>query len=221
MLSERKRASIDAYLAEQVLSTGSNIDRKLFLKERLAKKVRGQLAQGSEEVELRLNGILRQDPTHLFMQEISPDIFLSGLHGAKDFETLHRKGITHVLAVMRLPSKFTRSFYDKERFTREFQYKLLEVDDVETTNLIDSFPELVSFIKGALLEGGRVLVHCAAGMSRSVTTVCAYLVAEEGLRWKEALWLCAQARPVICPNPGFKRQLAQWERQQRDARAPF
>ena len=80
--------------------------------------------------------------------------------------------------------------------------------------LIDHFPELVAFIKDGLeAKGGKVLVHCAAGMSRSVTTIISYLVAEKEMRWKQALALIKSARPVVRPNPAFKKQLAQWERQ--------
>ena len=77
---------------------------------------------------------------------------------------------------------------------------------------MDHFKDIVAFISDGLSrEGCKVLVHCAAGISRSATMIISYLVAEEQLGWKEGLHLCRQARPVVCPNPAFRKQLEEWE----------
>lgn len=43
----------------------------------------------------------------------------------------------------------------------------VDVEDVENANLLQLLPSAVGFVEGALQGGGRVLVHCAAGVSRS------------------------------------------------------
>lgn len=54
----------------------------------------------------------------------------------------------------------------------------------------------------------KVLVHCAAGVSRSTTAVVAYLMKTEGLDVEAALRQVRAKRPFVDPNEGFMAQLA-------------
>lgn len=56
------------------------------------------------------------------------------------------------------------------------------------------------------LPTGRVLVHCAMGVSRSATVVLAFLMICENMTLVEAIQT-VQAHRDICPNSGFLRQL--------------
>ena len=62
-------------------------------------------------------------------------------------------------------------------------------------------------MKEALSSGGKVLVHCYAGVSRSATIVIAYLILEHNLGCLEATALVKRQRPEVFPNAGFQRQL--------------
>ena len=57
----------------------------------------------------------------------------------------------------------------------------------------------------------RVLIHCAAGVSRSVTITCAYLMRHHGLGARTALRRVQTTRRLANPNTGFRRQLLQYE----------
>lgn len=57
-----------------------------------------------------------------------------------------------------------------------------------------------------VLPTGRVLVHCAMGVSRSATVVLAFLMICENMTLVEAIQT-VQAHRDICPNSGFLRQL--------------
>ena len=69
--------------------------------------------------------------------------------------------------------------------------------------------ELVS----ALSAGTRCLVHCAAGMSRSVSLCAAYLIRREGMTMKDAILRIRERRPCANPNPSFRHQLLRWQRE--------
>lgn len=57
-----------------------------------------------------------------------------------------------------------------------------------------------------LLSAGRVLVHCARGISCSATVALAYLMIRERLSLVVALELVCQRRNIL-PNAGFLEQL--------------
>lgn len=48
-----------------------------------------------------------------------------------------------------------------------------------------------------------VLIHCAAGVSRSSTVVATALGAEEGRRFDDALSIVREARPIATPHPAL------------------
>lgn len=62
-------------------------------------------------------------------------------------------------------------------------------------------------------SGGRVLVHCQAGISRSATICLAYLIQSRRVRLDEAFDFVKQRRGVISPNFSFMGQLLQFETQ--------
>ena len=71
------------------------------------------------------------------------------------------------------------------------------------------FPQSNEFIKKALAENetNRVLVHCAAGRSRSGAFCCAYMIQEAGMTLKEALAYGQERREKFLPNLNFQQQL--------------
>ena len=55
-----------------------------------------------------------------------------------------------------------------------------------------------------------ILVHCAAGVSRSSSFVIAYLMRDEKLPYHKAFDKVKAARKWANPNSGFRRQLIQY-----------
>ena len=60
-------------------------------------------------------------------------------------------------------------------------------------------------------QGRNVVVHCAAGGSRSAAIVCLYLMHAAKLPCREALEYMQSRRSNVCPNWGFLQQLIEWE----------
>ncbi|KAE8748897.1 hypothetical protein FOCC_FOCC004302, partial [Frankliniella occidentalis] len=90
-------------------------------------------------------------------------------------------------------------------------YLCVMASDTPDQNLQQYFSLCNDFIHGARLRGGNVLIHCLAGMSRSVTVAVAYIMSVTSLSWKEALKVVRVGRAVANPNFGFQRQLQEFE----------
>lgn len=83
--------------------------------------------------------------------------------------------------------------------------------DTPDQNISQYFPVCNDFIHAARLRDGNVLIHCLAGMSRSVTVAVAYIMSVTPLSWKEALRVVRTGRSVANPNLGFQTQLQEFE----------
>lgn len=100
----------------------------------------------------------------------------------------------------------------KPVFRDDFTYYIVEkLDDTPFQDLLSHIPACISFIEKGIQEGTGVLVHCAAGVSRSCSIVMAYLMKSERISQTEALSIVKTARPIVSPNCGFKKQLGMWE----------
>jgi len=60
-------------------------------------------------------------------------------------------------------------------------------------------------------DGGAVLVHCVAGVSRSASICLAYLLKYRTRSLRAAYHLMCEKRPLVRPNIGFWRQLIRYE----------
>ena len=83
----------------------------------------------------------------------------------------------------------------------------IPIDDAPEVNIERWFDEVSDFIMINRLMNRKVLVHCHAGISRSATLACSYLM--NLLKWDEikALKWVKDSRACTSPNPGFIRQL--------------
>lgn len=117
-------------------------------------------------------------------------------------KALEAAGVTHVVnCAKELPCAHPASF----------TYLHVPAADVDGQDLLGLWAETSDFVDDALAAGGRVLVHCAGGHSRSGATVVAWLMRRRDLRDADAALELARARrPVVKPIPGFVDQLHAW-----------
>ena len=121
---------------------------------------------------------------------------MGNLGMARSVEELLKKGITAVVSAV-----------DPEcEYPEGFNHLQLDILDDEEEDISVHFIEVSEFIKTHLLTT-NVLVHCAAGMSRSPTLVIAYLILIHHLSYPQAFSLVKTKRSFIRPNPNFQQQL--------------
>jgi len=129
-------------------------------------------------------------------------LYLGNLTSSRDRELQQDLGITHILSVLNGPDTI-----DNESVT---QLKIDVFDDPEE-DLISHFGKCIAFIEKAFSGGGKVLVHCHAGLSRSATVVTAFIMKTKGWALEQALDFVRDKRPSIRPNEGFMNQLLLYE----------
>ncbi|KIY47518.1 phosphatases II, partial [Fistulina hepatica ATCC 64428] len=124
--------------------------------------------------------------------------------------------ITHIVSVC-LENPFNNS--SSENYPPPIppdNHLVIPVEDCDYVDILLHLPKACGFIDSALRCTGhgrlpsRVLVHCAMGVSRSATVVCAFLMRSLGVDAWEALQLVRKGRPCAHPNYGFMKQLHVW-----------
>ncbi|KAF7652140.1 hypothetical protein LDENG_00100950 [Lucifuga dentata] len=94
----------------------------------------------------------------------------------------------------------------------------IPVYDDPSEDLYSHFDRCADAIQEEAERGGRSVVYCKNGRSRSATVCVAYLMKHRKLTLSDALQKVKTARHVIDPNPGFMSQLEQYEKELRNRR---
>ena len=159
---------------------------------------------GAEEVR---RGSLNPRSVALQMPCIGRGLYISGLGGVTNRRILEHQNITHVLNLAReLEDTVFPDFVD-------VRYEGLR--DCREEDLYGHLPGLVEHIHRVIVGGGRIVVNCVAGVSRSASVCLAYKVRYEGLSLREAFDEVHKARPIISPDVGFWQALVRWEEEVR------
>lgn len=172
----------------------------------------------------------------LFVQ-VLPGLYVGNYRDSKDHQQLEKHRITHIVAIHDSPRRLIPvSSFSSNRIclSSEFQencttmfffaaaasiaghlqdkhYLCIMASDTPDQNLSQYFPVCNDFIHAARLRDGNVLIHCLAGMSRSVTVAVAYIMSVTNLSWSESLKVVRSGRSVANPNHGFQVQLQDYE----------
>eukprot|EP00930_Biecheleria_cincta_P005980 TRINITY_DN106955_c0_g1_i1.p1 TRINITY_DN106955_c0_g1~~TRINITY_DN106955_c0_g1_i1.p1 ORF type:complete len:592 (-),score=78.72 TRINITY_DN106955_c0_g1_i1:57-1832(-) len=145
---------------------------------------------------------------HITLQncnEIVDNLYLGGIAAAIETQSLVDQGIHAVVCCVRETEFPTCDFH------KDLAYYRVDVEDIPREPIELFWPEATQFIHDKYSKGFPVLVHCRAGVSRSASTVIAYLVAYQGYSLNEAFVLARKKRPVVTPNLGFMEKLCEFE----------
>lgn len=91
------------------------------------------------------------------------------------------------------------------------EFMKLNIYDAPTENIKKLMDVCADRIQTVRTVGGHSLVHCAIGVSRSVTICLAFLVKYENKTLRQAYYDLKSVRPIIRPNEGFWKQLISFE----------
>ncbi|XP_029366348.1 dual specificity protein phosphatase 18-like [Echeneis naucrates] len=134
---------------------------------------------------------------------VTDHLYLSNARAANDPAQVARHDITCVINVSessgRLPAP------------PGVEYVHIPVPDCPSFPLGDHFEEVAGKVERTAGRGGRTLVHCNAGVSRSAALCMAYLVRHRDMTLLEAHRWLKICRPLVRPNNGFWKQLIRYE----------
>lgn len=141
------------------------------------------------------------------LHKIYPDkvldfLFLGSVRTAQTVTVYHDLDIQYVLTAGR----------DLEvQLEPGMKHLVLNVDDLPEQDITLMFEKAFAFIDAARADKKGVLIHCFAGLSRSVTIATAYVMKNEHMTRDAALALVRKARPAAQPNEGFMKCLLRYE----------
>ncbi|KAG2187440.1 hypothetical protein INT44_005128 [Umbelopsis vinacea] len=133
-------------------------------------------------------------------QQIIPRIWVGRYAAITTPGFLEKNNIKNVISVC--PCEDTLTDYNQ---------LVVSILDVAEENIMKHFPETNQFIQSAIDKEENVLVHCEAGMSRSVTIVTAYIMWSRKITAKKAVSIVKAEWPSASPNSGFFNQLEIYE----------
>jgi len=137
---------------------------------------------------------------------ITPFLFVSGAKIAQDFDCLVRNGITHIINTSGINLE---NFHES---SGQFQYLKLDLLDHRSQDISPFFLTCISFIESCREGGGKCLVHCTQGVSRSCTICIAYLMVLRRMSYSDTFAFVKERRKVANPNCGFLCNLLELEK---------
>ena len=87
----------------------------------------------------------------------------------------------------------------------------IAVEDKVGAKLNIYFDLIADKIHQVHLAGGKILIYCRAGQSRSATLCIAYFMKYHDMKYEQAFQFVKARRPIIHPNRGFISQLRGYE----------
>eukprot|EP00026_Physarum_polycephalum_P013698 Phypoly_transcript_14126.p1 GENE.Phypoly_transcript_14126~~Phypoly_transcript_14126.p1 ORF type:complete len:192 (+),score=18.49 Phypoly_transcript_14126:359-934(+) len=135
--------------------------------------------------------------------EVLPNVFVGDVYSAHNTREMKKLGFSHVVNV---------ACGVAPAYPNDFTYLHIPLLDCASENIQEHFHKTSAFIESALAGGGRVLIHCLKGVSRSATIAAAFTIRALSATPEEAVRLLQQNRPIIKPNSGFMNQLEWYHR---------
>ncbi|XP_029931030.1 dual specificity phosphatase 28 [Myripristis murdjan] len=137
----------------------------------------------------------------LMLCKVTKALFISNARTVCNEEMLQQEAITLCINVSKQQPFPTSGIA---------QLRIPVYDDLNE-DLYSHFDRCADIIQEEAKRGGRSVVYCKNGRSRSATVCIAYLMKHRKMPLAEAFERVKMARHVIEPNPGFMAQLERYE----------
>ncbi|NXP45800.1 DUS28 phosphatase, partial [Heliornis fulica] len=138
----------------------------------------------------------------LQLSKVTSSLLISNARSACSEDLLTSEGVTFCVNVTR------QQPFPSLRRVRGIR---VPVFDDPAEDLYGYFEQCTDAIEEAVKSGGKCLVYCKNGRSRSAAICTAYLMRHRQLPLKDAFEIVKTARPVAEPNAGFWSQLQRYE----------
>ncbi|CAG4936815.1 unnamed protein product [Colias eurytheme] len=136
----------------------------------------------------------------LGVSRVIDSVYICGAHALPGAVKALRPGLV-VNAAPELPPP-------PEDYVPRHYVPLLDTPNSDMHPYMESVADLIHEV---VARNEEVLVHCVAGVSRSVTLCLAYLVKWHKMTLRDAYHHMKRRRPQIRPNTGFFKQLIKYE----------
>lgn len=141
------------------------------------------------------------------MTRINDNLFLASLAEANKEVGTKALGVTHILNVAQE--------INMDGASEGYDYMQLGVcDDDPQNDITPTLDPCIQWIHQACKGGGKVLVHCWSGVSRSAIVVMAYLVRFEHKSAVDAYHKVLARRKSVDPWPSYLQQFECWAKAQ-------
>lgn len=154
------------------------------------------------ELPARLRGVRLGAGAVALIDYITKNVAIGSLTDAEKEDDLLRRGITRVVNLCEMPSRYISLRADEIALPSGGRPEPERLHKVA-----DKIDELVK-------EGERVLVHCLEGIDRSPTAVMVYLKDKQGLSTQQAVAKVRAHRPQSDPHANWLNPLTEAEKQQ-------
>lgn len=159
------------------------------------------------------DGTASIDATTENMNEVSDNLFVGNWIAANDVERLKKNRITHVLNLRSNTDTKSIEMYDKNDIT----FAHVAMEDSLLFDMRSNINAAIAFIHVALVNGGRILIHCFMGKSRAPSVATAYLISARSMDACQAARIVKRRR-IASPSENFIYFLCDFETKQLGSR---
>ncbi|XP_060077263.1 protein phosphatase Slingshot homolog 1-like [Ylistrum balloti] len=171
----------------------------IFLRKALEEHLKCSLTSHKRFVEQEMITIMGQMDSPTMIKDY---LYLGSEFNASNLEELTENGVDNILNISREVDNF---------FPEILKYMNIKEWDNEEADLCKHWDNTNKFIGKAKRENSKVLVHCKMGISRSASTVMAFLMKEYDMSRQEAFDFVKAKRACVMPNQAFWAQLLIYE----------